>query len=390
MITFKIFLRTDHLNSDGTHTVNLRLVSNRKKKDISLKIFVIARNWNPNSNRIRKTGKDFARKNRLITKYENRAKNIIDDYFLNDKSLTVTEFSKRFISDVHNDSSFYDYVLTKLENRKMAHQTYKAYKSQVTKLKGFRKELSFADISPDFIHKYRKYLIDEIGNNENTTNKSLRIIKAFINWAIEDELMKKNPFKTIKTKHVDGKREFLSILELEKLERLYNKGDLKNNLHNVLRYFLFACYTGLRYTDLQDLNFKHIKKASFNRTEIDMIDIKMHKTQKQVTIPLIKKAKDLLPTMVAANQKVFKIISNQKTNQNLKEVIKEAGISKKITFHSARHTLATNGLEMGIPIEVVSKILGHTELKTTQIYAKVMKIYYLNQQYVFQYLRQIN
>jgi site-specific recombinase XerD len=65
------------------------------------------------------------------------------------------------------------------------------------------------------------------------------------------------------------------------------------------------------------------------------------------------------------------VLSNQKTNEYLKEITKIAGIDKKITFHSARHTLATNGLDMGIPIKVISKILGHTELKTTQIYAKV-------------------
>ncbi len=371
MITSKIFLRTDHLNSDGTNTVNLRLRNYNKKKDISLRIYVLSKSWNSSTKRVKKTGKDFARINKLITKFENRAKNIIDEHFFYDKPLTLSVFTRRFSIDERDSGSFYDYVLHKLENRRMAKETYKAYKSQVSKLKIFRKKLSFSDLTPFFIHQYKKHLMDEVGNNENTTNKSLRIIKAFINWAIEDELMKKNPFQSIKTNHVDGKREFLSILELEKLEILFNKAELKNNLHHVLRYFLFACYTGLRYTDMHDLRFKHIIKASFNRTEIDLIDIKMHKTQKQVTIPLIKKAKDLLHIRVTSSQKVFKIISNQKTNQNLKEIMKIAGINKKITFHSARHTLATNGLEMGIPIEVISKILGHTELKTTQIYAKV-------------------
>ncbi len=78
-----------------------------------------------------------------------------------------------------------------------------------------------------------------------------------------------------------------------------------------------------------------------------------------------------MPKKITAEQLVFRVLSNQKTNEYLKEIIKIAGIDKVITFHSARHTLATRGLEMGIPIEVVSKILGHTEIKMTQIYAKV-------------------
>jgi integrase/recombinase XerC len=79
----------------------------------------------------------------------------------------------------------------------------------------------------------------------------------------------------------------------------------------------------------------------------------------------------LLPKKIIDSQKVFRVLSNQKTNEHLKEIIKIAEIEKNITFHSARHTLATIGLEKGIPIEVISKILGHTEIKMTQIYAKV-------------------
>jgi len=92
MMTFKIFLRTDHTNSDGTNTVYLRLVKNRRKKDHSLHINIRQKDWNPTINRIRKTGKDFIRLNRLITRYENSAKNIIDDHILFQKDLSFTSF----------------------------------------------------------------------------------------------------------------------------------------------------------------------------------------------------------------------------------------------------------------------------------------------------------
>lgn len=371
MITYKIFLRKDHQNQDGTNTVYLRLVNKRKKKDISLKITSFLKDWETSKCRLKKSAVDSFRKNKLITKHDNKARNIIDEHFLYDKPLSFNIFIEKFFAFDYDNESFYEYVLEKLENRKFSKETYKAYKSQIAKLKAFRKELFFSDINAFFIHKYKKYLLDDIGNNENTTSKCLRSIKTFINWAIEDEKMKKNPFDNIKTKKVDGKREYLTVLELEKLEKIFYSAQLKNNLHNVLRYFLFACYTGLRYTDLKELRFKNIKKASFNRTEFDMIDVNMHKTRIQVTIPLIKKAKDLLLKKYSNSQLVFNVLTNQKTNKNLKEILKYAGISKNITFHSARHTLATSGLEMGIPIEIVSKILGHTELKTTQIYAKV-------------------
>jgi len=253
----------------------------------------------------------------------------------------------------------------------MAHDTFKSYKAQISKLKRFNEQISFSDLTPDFIHKYKIFLREELGNNENTTNKSLRILKVFINWAIEDELMEKNPFSRIKTKHVDGKREFLNNYELKKLQDLYNRGTLKTNLHNVLQYFLFSCYTGLRYTDIKELKFKSIKKRTIDDNNVDIIEIFMHKTKMPVSIPITARARNIMPKKYSKNQYVFKVLTNQKTNQNLKEIIKIAGIDKNISFHSARHTMATTVLEMGIPIEVISKILGHTKLKTTQIYAKV-------------------
>ncbi len=371
MMNFRIFIRNDQQDAAGQNIVYLRLRQDRKKKDVSLKIQVFLKDWNSRNNTVKKSDKAYLRKNKILAKYASKAQNIIDEHFLNDKDLSFNLFVNIFRNKNYDDSSFYDYVLDKLENRNMAHETYKAYKSQISKLSQFKSKASFSDLTPSFVHQYQKFLIQKIKNNENTTHKSLRILKAFINWAIEDELMEKNPFKNIKTKHIEGKREYLTIYELEKLEELYESNTLKYHLQNVLRYFLFACYTGLRYTDLKDLNFRNIKKRNAGRKEIEVIEIKMHKTKLPVTIPLTEKAKAVMPKKYSRNQVVFKTLTNQKTNQNLKIVIHTAKIDKNITFHSARHTLATAGLEMGIPIEVISKILGHTELKTTQIYAKV-------------------
>ena len=371
MFTTKIFLRKDQVNKDGKNSVTLRLINNRQKKYYSLRIYVYQKDWNYNHLRVKKSDKDFLRKNKLITKFENKANNIVDSFFLDDKQLSFNEFSNKLWNKEYDDSSFVEYVSDKLPKRKLAKETFKAYKSQLSKMQQFKSKIYFSDITISFVHEYKQFLLDKLGNNENTTYKSLRILKLFINRAVEDKLMKENPFKNFKTKHINGKREHLTILELEKLENLYEREELNNNLQNVLRYFLFACHTGLRYIDLKNVTFNNIKRSSVNRNEFDVVDITMHKTKLPVVIPLTNKAKLLIPKKYANNQKVFDMITNQKTNDNLKKIIDTVGINKKITFHCARHTLATTGLEMGIPIEVISKILGHTELKTTQIYAKV-------------------
>ena len=97
----------------------------------------------------------------------------------------------------------------------------------------------------------------------------------------------------------------------------------------------------------------------------------MHKTKDSEYVPLIEKSKHLIGTGFN-NQRVFKVSANQVANRNLKDIMTGAGIKKDISFHCARHTFATVGISLGIPIEVISKLLGHKDLQTTQIYAKVM------------------
>jgi len=163
------------------------------------------------------------------------------------------------------------------------------------------------------------------------------------------------------------KRDFLSVEELHTLTKLYFSNRLKDSMqHEVLRYFLFACYTGLRYSDIKNLtasSFKH-----------NQLQITMHKTNHIVNIPLSKKALSILPTLSInpSSEPIFRVYCNKVTNRLLKEIARKAKITKKLTFHVSRHTFATVSIHLGIPIEVISKLLGHTNLKTTQVYAKIV------------------
>jgi site-specific recombinase XerD len=178
--------------------------------------------------------------------------------------------------------------------------------------------------------------------------------------------IKSNPFKYLTIKKVDGKRDFLSAEELNKLAKLYYSDeitDLKEK--EILQYFLFSCYTGLRYSDLKALKSSSIKDKS--------IQINMHKTSYQVNIPLTQKACQLLPSKGKSDSdQVFRVYCNKVTNRILKDIGARYKIQKKLTCHVARHTFATVSITLGIPIEVVSKLLGHTNLKTTQVYAKIV------------------
>ena len=167
-------------------------------------------------------------------------------------------------------------------------------------------------------------------------------------------------------------REYLTS---EKLSKIEEKDIQIERLSAVRDIFVFACYTGLSYSDISKLNDSHLRIGTDQK---EWIIIDRTKTNNRCRIPLLPKAKVVLNKYDDYPKNQFKglllpVLTNQKMNSYLKELGDICGIKKNITMHMARHTFATTiTLDNGVPIETVSKILGHTSLKTTQIYAKIL------------------
>ncbi|MBZ9620711.1 site-specific integrase [Psychroflexus lacisalsi] len=151
---------------------------------------------------------------------------------------------------------------------------------------------------------------------------------------------------------------------------------MKRSTHETNRdFFVFSCYTGLPYGDVKELKKKHIQIGMDGKK---WIHTRRMKTNTALRIPLLEEAERIIEKYrnhpkVCYNDILLPVYSNQKTNQYLREITKILKINKKLSFHAARHTLATTvTLANGVPIETVSKLLSHTKLSTTQIYARVI------------------
>ncbi len=358
---------------ENLHAIYIRVIINRKKADVSLKLFVHEKDWNDKRNEVKRSDIEYIRKNKYIDKAILKAKNIIDKLFYEGNAINfnIREF-KRLYKNAHIESKdFYSFVENEFKSRVTNKDTLRTYLSQITKLKQFRSELNISDLDIDFILLYKKYMIDVKGNNQNTYNKSLSMLRTFFYWAIDKGLAKENPFKKIKISKIPGQRDFLTAKEVEKLEHLYSSNILTPGVQNVLKYFLFTCYTGLRFGDVRDLKFSDIKNIEFDDKKVDFIKTDMHKTGLPVSIPIIERAKVYIQRKFSNNQKVFDVKTNQTTNKHLKTIATKAEINKNITFHVARYTIGTIGLEYGLPIETISDILGHTDIRITKrLYAK--------------------
>jgi len=369
--TYKFFLRTDQANQDGTNSICLRITINRKAKKYSLKIFIDKASWNENNQTIKKIDKQSLDKNKLLLKHKAKVLKIISDFSLTDKFLSFNEFETLFFNDKKQSDSFYDFVENEmiLQAKVFSYDTKRAYKSQLNKLKNFRPQLSFFDIDINFLQSYKNFLIGKL--HPNSIHKALTFIKSFLNRAIAKNIYTgKSPFSNFKLAKIPTERPYLTINELEKLEKLYTK-ELKQGIKTTLRNYLFSCYTGLRFSDISKLSYLNIFDIVHNDKTLKMIEINMHKTGAPIRIPVHEKASLMLSEYELKSQKVFKVFVNQVTNRHLKIIAKLTNINKNLSFHIARHTFATHALYYGIPIEIVSQLLGHRNLKTTQIYAKV-------------------
>lgn len=205
----------------------------------------------------------------------------------------------------------------------------------------------------------------------NGVMKHLERLKKLLNLAVKLEWVERDPFANFSLKFVKNERHYLSQKELDLLINTELIHTYQNRTKDI---FIFSCYTGLSYIDVKNFMKNDIVKGIDGK---DWIFTKRQKTDHPIKIPLLDVAENIIHKYkdeMTNSDKLLPVYSNQKLNIYLKEIAKELKINKYLTFHSARHTFATTvTLSNGVPIETVSKLLGHTKLSTTQIYAKVLE-----------------
>lgn len=238
----------------------------------------------------------------------------------------------------------------------------------ITVLQEFRPGLDFKDITYTFLKDFEVYLREK-GNGVNTVAKHLRQLRTLVNEAINQGYIHADayPFRKFKIKQERGRHEFLTPDELKKLENL-EVNDRK--LRHVLDAFLFCCYVGLRYSD-----FCQLTPANFIRVNgKKWLHFKSIKTGIELRLPLhLLFEGKALAILDRYNIAEFASLgSNSEVNKALSVIAGMARIKKHVTYHTARHTCATLLIHQGVPITTVQKLLGHTSVKTTEIYSEIL------------------
>ncbi len=209
--------------------------------------------------------------------------------------------------------------------------------------------------------------------SNNTVMKHIQRFRKIITLGYHIEWIDRDPFVRWKPTYEKRERPYLTKNELSNIETYIFP---IQRLERVRDLFVFSCYTGIAYADIMNLTDNNILKGIDGS---DWIFTNRQKTKSPVKVPLLKKAKELLikyqnHPMTQPTETLFPVISNEKLNLYLKEIADACGIKKNLTFHMARHTFATTvTLSNGVPIETVSKLLGHSKIASTQVYARVIE-----------------
>ena len=386
--TFSALIWADKKNAiHNQASLYARITVNQKRVSISLKRKVNLAVWDPKKAMV--TNRDYNAK--LTNKYIDQVKAQLFQAFQElkgeGKIITSSAIKERYLGtdqeyqslqdliDYHNDT-FGD----KLHKDTMRHyKTSQKYIMEFVEQKYKSSDIYLKDLNYAFLVKFEHFLRTynqstykrPIGNN--TIMKHIQRLRKMVTLSFHMEWIMRDPFVKFKSSYTKSERTFLSQTELE---AVIDYNPPIERLRIVKDLFVFSCYTGISYIDIVNLTPDNLLKGMDGN---NWIITKRQKTNTPVKVPLLEMAEMLINKYkddIRANQSgaLFPVFSNQKLNSYLKEIADVCGIQKNLTFHMARHTFATTvTLSNGVPIETVSKLLGHTKIETTQIYARVIE-----------------
>jgi site-specific recombinase XerD len=386
--TILLWLNKDRIQNNGELPIYMRITVDGKRVEISTQRTVLLELWDQKAQQVK--GKDHSIRtiNSYLDMSKGKIQTIYNQLVSNGENITATKLKNHFLGIVEKVSyktimEAFDYhnlkMLETVNVGKISKKTLERYKITQNKVKAYMvhkykvENIPLPEMRLSFVTEFEHYLLTVDKIQSNTAHKYIKNLKKIMNMAVGLDWIPSNPLNQFKCSYTSPDRE---ILNNEELAILLNKKILIPRLSEVRDVFVFCCYTGFAYSDVYQ----------FNRNSVIVgldgeywLSTNRQKTGTKESVPLlpvpleiIKKYKD--HDYCTKYNKLLPVNSNQRYNAYLTELADICEIKKHLTSHIARHTFATTvTLANGVPIETVSSMLGHTSIRTTQIYAKVVE-----------------
>lgn len=367
-----VYNRKKSLNKRGVALVQVEAYLNRKKKYFSTKVYLRPDQWDAKKLLV-KNHPNADALNRLIYEFMAMIEKRELELWQQGKPITL-EILKEMLSEQQEQedkSSFIPFFKHEVMTSNLKESTKRNHLSTLALLQDFKKNVTFSDLTFEFVSSF-EYFLQSKGYHTNTIAKHMKHLKRHINVAINKEYMdiQKYAFRKYKIKTVENGHTHLAPEELEKMETLQLTGRYIK-YQKTLDAFLFCCYAGMRYSDFVNMKPENIVEMH----QETWLIYKSIKTGTEVRLPLYLlfngKGIQILNKYQANLQDFFHLRDNSNVNKESIIITRLAGLSKKVSFHTARHTNATLLIYNGVNITTVQKLLGHKSVKTTQIYTNV-------------------
>ena len=380
-MNFKVsfYLRSNYENKEGKSPVMLRIFLGGEMTNFgTTKIFVKKSLWSNATSRLRGRTTEALSVNAALDAISTTLYGIYRKYE-NDESLSLDLIRTVYFGKNREFTSFlpvFDKFLEDIKQRVgktigadslQKYSVLRRHFAEFLMYKYSRKDIGLNEFTPAVVQDFHPYMSTVARCAYNTSVKKVKTLKTITIYAQKRGFLLHDPFVNHHFHMEPVDRGFLTD---EEILRLANKDLGIQRLELVRDIFIFSCFTGLAYIDVSNLTPDHIVTMD----DKQWIMTKRQKTSVETNVLLLD-----IPRAIIAKYshktyrdgKLFPVLTNQKTNSYLKEIADLCGIKKKLTFHLARHTFATMSLSKGVPIESVSKMLGHTNIRTTQIYARI-------------------
>lgn len=377
------YLRKNEVNKSGNCSIMVRITINKEQTQFSSKLQIRPDLWDTANGKVSGRSAEAISINRLLETMRVKIDEIYHRH-LNDYGYVLPEKIKNILLGIDTDKKkmlleyfqeHNEFYLLKI-GRDTSQVTHGRYELTKTRLKEFLKaeyklsDIPVMELTPIFVEKFFLFLQNDHNCNNNTALKFVQRFRTVFNYIRSTGAdIKIDPFVSFRFKTTKVVRE---VLTQEEIDIIYKKEFLTERLSHVRDVFIFMCYTGLSYIDVAQLAEDNIKTAfdghQWVMTKRQKTDVPSNIRLLEIPLEIINKHRGQ-----QKNGKLFPVCSNQKMNEYLKEIATICRINKQITCHIARHTFGTTvTLANGVPIETVSKMLGHTDVRTTQIYARIV------------------
>ncbi|RTZ09279.1 site-specific integrase [Flavobacterium sp. GSP6] len=370
------------INQKGLCPLNCRITLNKERKQFTTGLFVNPLNWENKLQKVNSRDSNSKIINAQIEQIQIKINNIALIFQLQDENCTLDNIYNKYIGvEIKKKEfvlSYYKQYLAKIKKLvglEIKDNTYNKFVYVGNHLEAFLKwkfkktDFPLEELSLQFLDDFDYYLKTEKKQEQITINKTIQRLRTPIKQAISEGYLDRDPFILHKSKTVRKTVIFLTTKELKTLEEAVLQ---QKRLSTIQDLFIFCCYTGLAYNEMANLEKQNIQIGFDN---INWIQMKREKTQRQISIPILPKAQEIIEKYSTDSNRIFPSISNQKFNSYLKEISAITGIEKRLTHHIARKTFASTVLLYNdVPMEIVSELLGHSNMVITQeSYGKVVQ-----------------